>query len=172
MGDSEDGALWTAFLGSLQARGLHGGQLVIADAHLGLRQAASAVMAGAASQRWRVRFLGNVLAQVPKGSAALVAAAIGAIFARPDATHVQEQLEVIAGMLGGQVPKLEAMLGDAAEELLAFTGFPPSHWKKRWSTNPLERLNKESKRRTEVVGWFPTLRRCCGWPGRCCRGPC
>jgi putative transposase len=92
---------------------------------------------------------------VPKGSAEMVAAAIRTIFAQPDATHVHEQLDVIAGMLGRQFPKLEATLRDAAEELLAFTSFPPGHWKKIWSTNPLERLNKEIKRRTDVVGVFP-----------------
>jgi putative transposase len=130
-------------------------QLVIADAHLGLRQAIQATMAGAAVQRCRVHFLRNVLARVPKGSAEMVAAAIRTIFAQPDATHVHDQLDVIAGMLGRQFPKLEAMLRDAAEDLLAFTSFPPAHWKKLWSTNPLERLNKEIKRRTDVVGVFP-----------------
>jgi putative transposase len=119
-------------------------QLVIADAHLGLRQAIQAVMAGAAIQRCRVHFLRNVLAQVPKGSAEMVAAAIRTIFAQPDAAHVHEQLDMIAGMLGRQFPKLERMLRDSAEELLAFTSFPISHWKKIWSTNPLERLNRRS----------------------------
>jgi putative transposase len=155
VGDSEDGAFWTAFLRSLKARGLAGVQLVIADAHLGLRQAVQATMAGAAVQRCRVHFLRNVLARVPKGSAEMVAAAIRTIFAQPDASHVHEQLDVIAGMLGRQFPKLEAMLRDAAPDLLAFTSFPPAHWKKLWSTNPLERLNKEIKRRTDVVGVFP-----------------
>jgi putative transposase len=155
VGDSEDGAFWTQFLRSLKARGLAGVQLVIADAHLGLRQAVAAVMAGAAIQRCRVHFLRNVLARVPKGSAEMVAAAIRTIFAQPDATHVHDQLDVIAGMLGRQFPKLETMLRDSTEELLAFTSFPVSHWKKIWSTNPLERLNKEIKRRTDVVGVFP-----------------
>ena len=85
----------------------------------------------------------------------MVAAAIRTIFAQPDQQHVREQLDVIAGMLGRQLPKVEAMLRDAAEDLLAFTGFPVGHWKKIWSTNPLERLNKEIKRRTDVVGVFP-----------------
>jgi putative transposase len=155
VGDSEDGAFWTAFLRSLKARGLGGVQLVISDAHTGLKQAISAVLLGAAWQRCRVHFLRNVLAQVPKGNAEMVAAAIRTIFAQPDAAHVSEQLDVIAGMLGRQLPKVETMLRDAAHDLLAFTGFPPSHWKKIWSTNPLERLNKEIKRRTDVVGVFP-----------------
>ena len=85
----------------------------------------------------------------------MVAAAIRTIFAQPDAAHVREQLGVIAGMLGRQSVKVETMLRDAAEDLLAFTGFPPAHWRKIWSTNPLERLNKEVKRRTDVVGVFP-----------------
>ena len=151
----EDGAFWTAFLRSLKARGLAGVQLVISDAHTGLKAAISAVLIGASWQRCRVHFLCNVLAQVPKGNAEMVAAAIRTIFAQPDAGHVREQLDVIAGMLGRQLPKVEAMLRDAAEDLLAFTGFPVTHWKKIWSTNPLERLNKEIKRRTDVVGVFP-----------------
>jgi putative transposase len=155
VGDSEDGAFWTAFLRSLKARGLGGVQLVISDAHTGLKQAIGAVLLGASWQRCRVHFLRNVLAQVPKGNAEMVAAAIRTIFAQPDAGHVREQLDVIAGMLGRQLPKVEVMLRDAAEDLLAFTAFPVSHWKKIWSTNPLERLNKEIKRRTDVVGVFP-----------------
>ena len=155
VGDSEDGAFWTAFLRSLKARGLGGVQLVISDAHTGLKQAINAVLLGAAWQRCRVHFLRNVLAQVPKGSAEMVAAAIRTIFAQPAAAHVREQLGVIAGMLGRQSVKVETMLRDAAEDLLAFTSFPSAHWKKIWSTNPLERLNKEVKRRTDVVGAFP-----------------
>ena len=155
VGDSEDGAFWTAFLRSLKARGLGGVQLVISDAHTGLKQAISAVLLGAAWQRCRVHFLRNVLAQVPKGSSEMVAVAIRTIFAQPDAAHVREQLGVIAGMLGRQSVKVETMLRDAAEDLLAFTSFPSAHWKKIWSTNPLERLNKEVKRRTDVVGVFP-----------------
>jgi putative transposase len=155
VGDSEDGAFWTAFLRSLKARGLGGVQLVISDAHSGLKQAIAAVLLGAAWQRCRVHFLRNVLAQVPKGNAEMVAAAIRTIFAQPDQQHVREQLDVIAGMLGRQLPKVETMLRDAADDLLAFTSFPPGHWKKIWSTNPLERLNKEIKRRTDVVGVFP-----------------
>ena len=155
VGDSEDGAFWTAFLRSLKARGLTGTQLVISDAHAGLEAAISAVLIGAAGQRCRVHVMRKVLARVPKGNAEMVAAAIRTIFAQPDAEHVHSQLDVIAGMLGRQFPAVEAMLREAEEELLAFTGFPLSHWKKIWSTNPLERLNKEIKRRTDVVGVFP-----------------
>ncbi|SDT26950.1 IS256 family transposase [Jiangella sp. DSM 45060] len=155
VGDSEDGAFWTAFLRSLKARGLGGVQLVISDAHTGLKHAIASVLLGAAWQRCRVHFLRNVLAQVPKGNAEMVAAAIRTIFAQPDAEHVHEQFDVIATMLGRQLPKVEQMLRDASNDLLAFTAFPISHWKKIWSTNPLERLNKEVKRRTDVVGVFP-----------------
>jgi putative transposase len=155
VGDSEDGAFWTAFLRSLKARGLHGVQLVISDAHAGLKTAISSVLLGAAWQRCRVHFLRNVLAQVPKGSAEMVAATIRTIFAQPAPAAVREQLEVIAAMLGRQFPKVEAMLHDAADDITAFAGFPLGHWKKIWSTNPLERLNKEIKRRTDVVGVFP-----------------
>jgi len=155
VGDSEDGAFWTQFLRSLKARGLAGVQLVIADAHLGLRHAVAAVFAGASVQRCRVHFLRNVLSRVPKGSAEMVAAAVRTIFAQPDAAHVREQLGVIAGMLGRQFPTVGEMLREAEPELLAFAAFPVGHWRKIWSTNPLERLNKEIKRRTDVVGVFP-----------------
>jgi len=97
----------------------------------------------------------NVLARVPKGNAEMVAAAIRTVFAQPDAAHVSSQLDVIAAMLGRQFPTVEQMLREAKTDLLAFTGFPPAHWRKIWSTNPLERLNKEIKRRTDVVGVFP-----------------
>jgi putative transposase len=155
VGDSEDGAFWTAFLRSLKSRGLTGVQLVISDAHSGLRAAIEAILIGASWQRCRVHFLRNVLAQVPKGSAEMVAAAIRTIFAQPDAEHVREQLDTIAGMLGRQLPKVESMLRDAGPDITAFADFPVPHWKKIWSTNPLERLNKEVKRRTDVVGVFP-----------------
>jgi hypothetical protein len=96
----------------------------------------------------------------------MVAAAIRTIFAQPDAAHVREQLGVIAGMLGRQSVKVETMLRDAAEDLLAFTGFPSVHWKKIWSTNPLERLNKEVNGAPMWSGCSPTPKRCCGWPER------
>ena len=85
----------------------------------------------------------------------MVAAAIRTIFAQPSPVHVREQLDTIAAMLGRQFPKVAAMLGDAADDITAFASFPLSHCKKIWSTNPLERLNKEIKRRTDVVGVFP-----------------
>jgi putative transposase len=147
-GASEDGAFWTAFLRSPKARGLHGTQLVISDAHVGLKSAITAVMVGFVWQRssvdmGRVHFLRNVLAQVPKGSAEMVATAIRTIFAPPGAEHVRDQLNVIATMLGRQFPKVETMLRDAADDITAFADFPVAHWKKTWSTNPLKRVNKE-----------------------------
>ena len=143
VGDSEDGAFWTAFLRGLKARGLGGVQLVISDAHSGLKQAIAAVFIGTAWQRCRVHFMRNVLAVVPKGNAEMVAAAIRTIFAQPDAEHVEEQFDVIAGMLGRQLPKVEVMLRDAKDDLLAFTGFPQVHWRQLWSTNPLS-VNRPS----------------------------
>jgi putative transposase len=155
VGDSEDGAFWTAFLRSLKARGLHEVQLVISDAHTGLKQAIAAVMAGAAWQRCRVHFLRNVLARVPKGSAEMVAAAIRTSFAQPTGAEVIEQVDKVAAMLQPKFPAVATMLADAREDLTAFACFPPAHWTKIWSTNPLERVNKEIKRRTNVVGIFP-----------------
>lgn len=155
VGDSEDGAFWTAFLRSLKARGLSGVQLVISDAHEGLKAAIAAVFAGASWQRCRVHFMRNVLAKVRKGEADMVLAAIKTIFAQPDATHVNAQLDEIATMLGERFPQVSDMLLDAREDLLAFRHFPEAHWRRIWSTNPLERLNGEIKRRTNVVGIFP-----------------
>ncbi len=155
VGDSEDGAFWTAFLRSLRARGLSGVRLVISDAHEGLKAAIGAVLLGAAWQRCRVHFLRNVLARIPKGSAEMVLAAIRTIFAQPDAASVREQLDEIATRLEPRFRVVAAMLTEARDDLLAFTAFPVAHWRKVWSTNPLERVNKEVKRRTDVVGIFP-----------------
>jgi putative transposase len=155
VGDSEDGAFWTAFLQGLRARGLGGVQLVISDHHLGLKAAIASVFIGSAWQRCRVHFMRNVLSRVPKASAEMVAAAVRTIFAQPDPAHVRSQLDEVTRMLADRFPDIAVMLGDAAEDLLAFTGFPQAHWRKIWSTNPLERLNGEIKRRTNVVGIFP-----------------
>lgn len=155
VGDSEDGAFWAAFFKGLRARGLAGVQLVISDHHLGLKQAIESVFVGAAWQRCRVHFMRNVLSKVPKASAEMVAAAVRTIFAQPDAAHVRSQLDEVTRMLGAQFPDVATMLTDAAEDLLAFTTFPQAHWRKIWSTNPLERINGEIKRRTNVVGIFP-----------------
>ena len=155
VGDSEDGAFWTAFLKGLRARGLAGVKLVISDHHLGLKAAIAAVFIGSSWQRCRVHFMRNVLSKVPKASGEMVAAAIRTIFAQPDAHHVRSQLDEVARMLTTKFPDVAAMLTDSAEDLLAFTEFPLAHWRKIWSTNPLERINGEIKRRTNVVGIFP-----------------
>jgi putative transposase len=155
VGHSEDGAFWTEFLRSLRARGLSGVRLVISDQHLGLKKAIEAVMVGSAWQRCRVHFMRNVLARVKRTNTHMVIAAIQTIFAQPDATSVREQFDRIVGTLEGQFPDVATMLTDAKEDLLAFSAFPESHWRKVWSSNPLERLHREIKRRTDVVGVFP-----------------
>ena len=155
VGHSEDGAFWTEFLRSLRARGLKGVRLVISDQHLGLKKAIEAVMVDAAWQRCRVHFMRNVLARVKRNNTHMVIAAIQTIFAQPDATSVREQFDRIVATLEGQFPDVATMLIDAQEDLLAFSAFPESHWRKVWSSNPLERLHREIKRRTDVVGVFP-----------------
>ena len=128
---------------------------MISDAHQGLVNSIEAVLLGTGWQRCRVHFMRNVLAKIPKASGEMVAAAIRTIFAQPDATHVETQFDEITTMLGRQFPVVADMLTDARADLLAFASFPAVHWKKIWSTNPLERVNKEIKRRTNVVGIFP-----------------
>jgi putative transposase len=155
VGDSEDGAFWTAFLRSLKARGLTGVQLVVSDAHTGLKQAIAAVLAGACWQRCRVHFLRNALARVPKASAEMVAVTVRTIFAQLTPAEVADQVDKVAATLQPRFPAVAALLADAKEDLTAFRHFPIAHWRKLWSTNPLERLNKELKRRTNVVGIFP-----------------
>lgn len=129
--------------------------LVISDARSGLKQAIVAVLIGSAWQRCRVHFPRKILAVVPKGNAEMGVAAIRTTFAQPDADHVEEQFDVIASRLGRQLPKVEAMLREVKDDLLASTGFPHVHWRQVWSSNPLERVNKEIKRRTDVIGVFP-----------------
>jgi putative transposase len=143
VGDSESGAFWTAFLRSLKARGLHGTQLVISDAHTGLKAAIGSILLGASWQRCRIHFGRTLLAVVPAGHADMVAAAVRTIFAQPDAVSVRRQLQVIASMLGRQFPKVETLLRDAADDITAFADFPTAHWKKIWSTNPLS-VNRSS----------------------------
>jgi transposase-like protein len=155
VGDTENEGFWTSFLRSLKTRGLDGVQLVISDAHSGLKKAIGTVFQGASWQRCRVHFMRNVLSVVPKGSQEMVASIIRTIFAQPDAEHVSAQFEEVARMLGRSHPKVAVMLADARHDLLAFASFPQRHWRQIWSTNPLERVNKEIKRRTDVVGVFP-----------------
>ena len=155
VGDSEDKAFWCGFLRSLRERGLAGVRLVISDHHLGLKQAIASVMIGAGWQRCRVHLMRNLLARVPRANAEMVAAAVRTIFAQPDAAAVADQFERITAMLEGQFPDVAAALGETREDLLAFSAFPLEHWRKIWSTNPLERLHREVKRRCDVVGVFP-----------------
>ncbi len=155
VGDTEDETFWSEFFRSLRARGLGGVRLVISDHHLGLKNAIVKVFVGAAWQRCRVHFMRNVLSKVTKANAEMVAAAIRTIFAQPDAQAVAAQFERITATLEAQFPEVTAMLHDAREDLLAFSAFPLEHWRKVWSTNPLERLHREIKRRTDVVGVFP-----------------
>jgi putative transposase len=135
-------------------------RLVVSDDHAGLKAAMNRIFQGVAWQRCRVHFMRNVLARVPRGSQEMVAAAIRTVFAQPDAEAVREQLDRIAEMLGRQFPIVEQMLRDAKEDLTAFAEFPRAHWAKIWSTNPIERLHKEVKRRTNVVGIFPNDASC------------
>jgi putative transposase len=156
VGPSEDGAFWLAFLRSLVARGLGGVQLVISDAHQGLVGAIAAVLGGAGWQRCRVHFVRNCLALVPKTAAPMVAATIRTVFAQPDPTSARETWRRVADAFRDRYPRLAALLDDAEADVLAYLAFPREHWRQIWSNNPLERLNKEVKRRTDVVGIFPT----------------
>ena len=155
VGDTENEAFGTEFLRSLRSRGLSGVRLVISDHHLGLKNAIATVFVGAAWQRCRVHFMRNALAKVPRTNAEMVAAAIRTIFAQPDAGAVGEQFDRIVATLTPQFPEVATMLSDAREDLTAFSTFPLEHWRKIWSTNPLERVHQEIKRRTNVVGVFP-----------------
>ena len=155
VGDSETEAFWAEFLRGLRDRGLAGVQLVISDSHRGLVNAVAAVLQGAAWQRCRVHFMRNALAKVGKGHAEMVAATIRTVFAQPSGVKVREQLDAVAALLTGEFPAVAALLADAKADLTAFADFPHAHWQKIWSTNPLERLNREVKRRTDVVGIFP-----------------
>jgi putative transposase len=155
VGDSETEPFWTEFLRDLRDRGLHGVQLVISDAHRGLTAAIATILQGAAWQRCRVHFMRNALAKVSKGHAEMVAATIRTIFAQPNGPKVREQLDTVADLLAGEFPAVAELLHEAKTDLTAFADFPLAHWQKIWSTNPLERLNREVKRRTDVVGIFP-----------------
>jgi transposase-like protein len=152
---SEDGAAWLAFLRSLVARGLSGVRLVSSDAHPGLVDAIAATLPGASWQRCRTHFMRNLLTRVPKSAQGFVATMVRTIFAQPDAATVCEQHARIVNQLEQRFPEAAALLDDAGPDLLAFTSFPKEHWRQLWSNNSLERLNKEIRRRTDVVGIFP-----------------
>jgi transposase-like protein len=154
---TEDGAGWLAFFRSLVVRGLSGVQLVISDDHTGLVDAIGAAMAGASWQRCRTHYLRNLLTKVPKSSEAMVATMVRTIFAQPDPDSVWAQHRRVVDHLN-EVGLVDAAdhLDQAGSEILTFTGFPKAHWRQIWSNNPQERLNKEIRRRTNVVGIFPT----------------
>lgn len=154
-GPSEDAAFWTAFLRDLKRRGLQGVQLVISDAHEGIKAAIATVLTGTTWQRCRVHFMRNLLAVVPKGAREAVAAVVRTIFAQPDHASAMAQLRRVVEGLRPRFSEAAARLEAGAEDVLAYLHFPAAHRRQLHSTNPLERLNKELKRRTHVVGIFP-----------------
>jgi transposase-like protein len=153
---SEDGAGWLAFLRGLVARGLAGTSLVISDAHPGLIDAIASTLTGASWQRCRTHYMRNLLTRVPKSAQSMVATLVRTIFEQPDAASVWAQHARVVDQLTERFPDAAAHLAEAATDVLAFTGFPKEHWRQIWSNNPQERLNKELRRRTDVVGIFPT----------------
>jgi transposase-like protein len=155
IGDSEAETFWTAFLRSLKARGLGGVRLVISDAHEGLRAAIRKNLQGASWQRCRVHYVRNLLSTVPKGSTEMVAAAFRSIFALTTVDDVKARWDEVADTLTDRFPKAAELMNATKTDVLAFTAFPREHWRQIWSNNPLERLNKEIRRRTNVVGIFP-----------------
>ncbi len=152
---TEDGAGWTQFLRGLVARGLTGVALVISDDHLGLVQAIRATLPGAAWQRCRTHFVRNLQTHVPKSAQPMVATLVRSIFAQPSAAEVKAQLERVVSHLEGLFPKAAVILAEAGPDITAFCSFPTEHWRQIWSNNPQERLNREIRRRTDVVGIFP-----------------
>jgi putative transposase len=155
VGDSEDEVFWRGFLSALKRRGLTGVRLVISDQHAGLVAALKRSFQGTAHQRCRVHFARNLLAHVPKTHTDMVAAVFRTIFAQPDAATVAATWDEVRDQLGGRFPKIGTLMDAAKADVLAFTAFPRPHWPRIWSTNPLERVNKETKRRARVVGTFP-----------------
>ena len=155
---SEDGAGWTAFLRSLVARGLSGVRLVISDAHEGLvgtSGAIGAVLPGASWQRCRTHFMRNVLAKVPKAAQPFVGTLVRSIFAQPDKEQVALQLVRVIDQLAERFGEAAELLEQAGPDITAFSSLPTEHWRQIWSNNPQERLNREIRRRTDVVGIFP-----------------
>jgi putative transposase len=152
---TEDGASWTAFLRDLVARGLSGVRLVVSDDHKGLKQAVAAVLTGASWQRCRTHFARNLLSRVPRSAQPLVATLVRSIFAQPSAAEVWAQHGRVVEQLQDRFAAAADLLLAAAEDILAFAAFPSEHWRQIWSNNPLERLHREIRRRTDVVGIFP-----------------
>jgi len=155
---SEDGAGWLSFLRSLVARGLTGVRYVVSDAHPGLKAAISSVLSGGVWNRCRTHFMSNLLTKVPRSAQGMVATMVRSIFTQPDAESTRAQYGTVVEHLEPRFPEAAELLEQAEEELLAFTAFPKAVWRQIWSNNPLERLNKEVRRRTDVVGIFPNRR--------------
>lgn len=155
LGQSEEYAFWLDFLRGLVRRGLKGVQLVISDAHEGLKAALEHALSGATWQRCRVHFMRNVLAHIPKGSKSVVVAFLRTIFAQPNRAAASQQLREVATAMAPRWPRAADVVARAEEDVLAYMSFPEEHWTRIYSTNPLERLNEEVKRRTNVVGVFP-----------------
>ena len=155
VGLSEDVVLWRAFLQDLVARGVRGVKLVTSDAHPGLKQAIAEVFVGSAWQRCRVHLTRNAIARVAKGAQAMVAATVRSIFEQPDRAAAEAQLRHVCETLAKRFPAVVQLLEEAEAEILTFFDFPAEHRRQIASTNPLERLNKELKRRSAVVGIFP-----------------
>ena len=154
IGPSEAETFWTEFLRKLRRRGLRGVKLVVSDAHEGIKAAVAKVLT-ASWQRCRVHFMRNVLAHAGKSGRRVVSALIATAFAQDDAEAARTQWRRVADQLRPKLPKLAALMDEAESDVLAFMTFPPAHRAKLHSTNPIERLNGEIKRRTEVVGIFP-----------------
>lgn len=154
IGLSEAKEFWVEFLRSLTARGLSGVQLVISDAHVGLKAAIAQVLS-ASWQRCRVHFTRNVQACVPRAYAGMGTALLRQVFTQPDLPSARACWRNVADQLRGKFPKAAALMDEAEDDVLACMDFPAAHRAKLHSTNPLERLNKEVKRRTDVVGFFP-----------------
>ena len=155
VGDSEDEVFWTAFLRSLRERGLNGVRLVISDAHSGLKTSIARVFNGASWQRCKVHLARNILATVNHAHKDMVAATVRTIHAQPDAEATRAQLHAVVAMLEDRFPAAAEILAGAEGDVTAYAAFPRAHWRKISSTNPLERINKEIKRRSNVVGIFP-----------------
>jgi transposase-like protein len=143
VGPSEDGAFWLQFLRGLVARGLGGVQLVVSDAHEGLKGAIAAVLQGASWQRCRVHFVRNALALVPRGAAQMVAATIRTVFVQPDAASAREQWQRVTESFRPRFPRLAALLEAAETDVLAYLTFPAEHWRQIWSNNPLEMASSQ-----------------------------
>ena len=148
------------FFSALSARGLSGVELVVSDAHQGLRGAIAAVFGGASWQRCRTHFMTNLLTRVPRRAQPWVATMVRTIYQQPSPDEVHAQLDRVTDQLQNRFPQVASLLDEAGPDVLAFSSFPLAHWKKIWSNNPQERLNKEIRRRTDVVGTSLTGRPC------------